>query len=130
MHHWSHDQGVCILECPLVKKTFGGHQSFLWATDTSNFGLLVTSALAFKARVDPIACMPCCLHVTNSSNSPLVQHLLTFCCPAWQLSCSTLCTGEKAVVFLESGIYCTAASQCETRLYRLSYARLTTFYLW
>ena len=41
------------------------------------FGLLVTSFLGFKARVDPLACMLCCLCTTESSDSPLVQHLLT-----------------------------------------------------
>ena len=45
------------------------------------FGLLVTSALGFKA-----ACMLCHLHATESSDSPLVPQLLTSWWPAWQLS--------------------------------------------
>ena len=38
---------------------FGGHQSFLWAHWYLSFELLETSALGFKARVDPsFACSP------------------------------------------------------------------------
>ena len=44
------------------------------------FGLLVTSALDIKVRVDPLACVLCCLHIMESSDSPLVRHLLT----SWQ----------------------------------------------
>ena len=40
------------------------------------FGLLVTSALAFKARVDPLACVLHHLHATESSGSPLVRYQL------------------------------------------------------
>ena len=35
-------------------------------TDTPCFGLLVTSALGFKARFDPFACMLCCPCATES----------------------------------------------------------------
>ena len=38
-------------------------------------GLLVTSALGFKARVDSLACMLPRLCTMNSSDSPLVRHL-------------------------------------------------------
>ena len=41
------------------------------------FGLLVTFALAFKARVEPLTCMLCHLHTMDSLDSPLVLHLLT-----------------------------------------------------
>ena len=56
---------------------------FHGTTGTPCFGLLVTSALGFKARVDPF------LHAFSpvwSSDSPLVQHLLTVQRSAWQLS--------------------------------------------
>ena len=53
---------------------------FLWGYC---FGLLVTSALGFKARVDFLACMLRSLCVTDST---LVRHLLTSWWPAWQPS--------------------------------------------
>ena len=37
----------------------------------SLFGLLVPFAPGFKARVDSLACMFCCLRIMDSSNSPL-----------------------------------------------------------
>ena len=58
---------------------FGGHQSFFGATDI-RFGILVMSALGFKARWIPsLACL-CHFCTIESSDSPLVRHLLTF----WQ----------------------------------------------
>ena len=54
--------------------------SFLWGYC---FGLLVTFALGYKARVDSLACMPRCLCATDST---LVRHLLTSWWPAWQPS--------------------------------------------
>ena len=50
------------------------------------FRLLVMSALGFKNRVDPFTCILCCLCAPNSSHSPLLRHLLTSWCPAWQSS--------------------------------------------
>ena len=47
---------------------------------------MVTSALGFKARVDTLACMPRCPCPMNSSDSNLVQHLVTFWQSAWQPS--------------------------------------------
>ena len=58
---------------------FGGHQSFLWGHWYPLIGLMVTSALSFKARVDSFTCVLCYLYTTNSSDSPLVWHLLTSC---------------------------------------------------
>ena len=55
-------------------KRFGGHKCFLWG---HCFALLVTSVLGFKARLDFLACTLCCLCATDSSDSPLVQHLMT-----------------------------------------------------
>ena len=49
---------------------------FYGATDTC-FGLLVMAVLDFKPRVDSLACQLCGNHVIDSSDSPLVQHLLT-----------------------------------------------------
>ena len=51
------------------------------------FGLLVMCALCFKVKVNPL----CTLHKTESSDSPLVRHLLTSWQPAWQLSRFHLC---------------------------------------
>ena len=82
---------------------------------TNNFGLLVMSAQSFKARLDPLACMLHHLCATGSSDSPLVQHLLTSWQPAWQSSCSNPHTCEQALVGFEFGIYHAAASQPETR---------------
>ena len=44
------------------------------------------SALGFKAKVDSVACMFHCLPTMNSSDSPLVRHLLTSWQPTWQPS--------------------------------------------
>ena len=49
----------------------------LWEHWYPCFGLLV---LDFKVTVDPLACMLCRLCAMDSSDSPLVQHLLT----SWQ----------------------------------------------
>ena len=57
-------------------RTFFGHKFFMWYPC---FGLLVTYALDFKSRMDPIACMLCRLCTEDSLDSPLVQHLLTSC---------------------------------------------------
>ena len=47
------------------------------------FGLPVISAPGFKARVDPLARMLCCLHATEPSDSPLVRYLLI----SWRCQC-------------------------------------------
>ena len=77
-------------------------------------------------NVDPHACMLCCLHGTEHSDSPLVQHLLTSRWSAWQPSCCNTHTCEQALVGLETMIYRTAASQGDPRqmLYQLSNASL------
>ena len=64
-----------------------GISPFCGATDIPVFGLLATSVLGFKARVDTFACLLCCLHTMDSSDSPLVQHLLTSWWLVWQPSC-------------------------------------------
>ena len=40
----------------------------------------------FQSQGGSLACRLCCLHAMDSSDSPLVQHLLTSCRPAWQLA--------------------------------------------
>ena len=40
-------------------KIYRGGQFFLWGTNTPVFGLLMTCALGFKARVDPLAHVLC-----------------------------------------------------------------------
>ena len=67
------------------------------------FGLLVTSTLGFKVRVDPLVCVFHCLHA--SSDSHLVWHLLTCWQPAWQPSYSHPLTYEQALVGHETRIY-------------------------
>ena len=65
----------------------GGLQFFLWDHWHPCLGLLGTSALGFRARVDLFACMFWHMHPIDSSDSPLVRHLLTSCRSAWQPSC-------------------------------------------
>ena len=48
---------------------FGGHKSFLWGHWYPCFGLLVISALGFKARVDPLACFVACVILRFTSGS-------------------------------------------------------------
>ena len=79
------------------------------------FGLLVISILGFKAEVDSLIFMLHCPHVTKSSDSPLVGHLLASWWPAWQLNYYDPCTCEQPLVGLKSSNCCAAASQCETR---------------
>ena len=62
--------------------------------------------LGFKARVDPLACMLHCLHATESSDSPLVCHLVNTWEPEWQPCCSNPHTCKQALAGLESGVYC------------------------
>ena len=44
---------LLVLGCIIFFLIFGGHKSFSWDHWYPCFGLLVTSALDFKARVDP-----------------------------------------------------------------------------
>ena len=57
-----------------LKKNFGGHKFFLWGHWYPCFGLLVTSALSFKAGVDVL----CSFSLVWSSDLPLVWYLLMF----------------------------------------------------
>ena len=59
---------------PLI---FVAHKSFLCGHWYPCHGLLAMSALGFKAWMDFLACMLSCLCTTDSSDSPLVWHLLT-----------------------------------------------------
>ena len=63
--------------------------------------------------MDPLACMLHCLYVTNYSDSPLLQHLLTSWWPAWQLNHFSIhiLAPTQALMGLESGIERAAASQ-------------------
>ena len=85
------------------------------------------SALGFKSRVHPLTCMLCCPCTIESSDSPLLWHLLTFWQPAWQLSHSHPHTCKQALVGLKTHA---AASHCETRqmLYRLSFSGSVSWY--
>ena len=73
---------ICFFS--LIKKSFemffGGH--FCGTTDTP----VLMSALGFKVRMDPLACMHTCLRAMDSSDSPLVSHLLISWWLARQLS--------------------------------------------
>ena len=69
-----------------LMKIFGGYKSFLWSHWCPCFGLLVPSALGFKAIVNSLICILCCLCTTDSSDSPMVRHLLTSWWSVWQRS--------------------------------------------
>ena len=60
----------------LKKNILKGHKSFLWGHWYPCFGLLVMSAVSFKAKVDSLAYVLCHLRATDSLDSPLVRHLL------------------------------------------------------
>ena len=83
---------------------FRGHQSFLWGHRYPCFRLLVISALSFKVRLDCLACTLRHLCAMESSDSPLVQHLLISGWPAWRRSHSHPPTCKQALVGLETGI--------------------------
>ena len=59
------------------KKFLQDTSPFCGATDTPVFGFWWRLPLSFKARVDSLICVLPHLHTTDSSDSPLVQHLLT-----------------------------------------------------
>ena len=61
----------------------------------------MTSALGFKARVDPVLCHLC---TTESSDLPLMQHLLTSWRPVWQPSRSHPRTCKQWTNYLLLGI--------------------------
>ena len=58
-------------------KIFGGHMSFLWGHWYPCFGLLVTSALGFKARVDSLACFLACMLFLRFTSGATPADLLT-----------------------------------------------------
>ena len=57
----------------------GGHESFLWGHWYPSFRLLVTSALSFKARVDPLACVSGCMKASSDSYLEEPANLLSTC---------------------------------------------------
>ena len=69
----NHDKTVHSKNIFFFKLIFfcGGHQSFLWGHWYSCFGLLVTSALGLKARVDSSLCFIALRTTIKSSESPL-----------------------------------------------------------
>ena len=73
--------------CTLKIKNFWRTSVFILRPLIPCFGLLVTSALDFKARVDSPVCVLHYLCQTESSDSPLVSQLLTPWWPAWQPNC-------------------------------------------
>ena len=56
----------------------------MWGHRCPCFGILVMSAFGYKARVDPLSCVHHRQHAAESSESPLVRHLLSSWQPAWQ----------------------------------------------
>ena len=60
------------------------------------------SALGFKTRVDPLACRLRHLHATESSDSVLVQYLLTSWLPPWQRT-SILYLKQENVLVIPGG---------------------------
>ena len=65
------------------KKKLENISLFDGTTDTPVFGFLVMSVLGFKARVDSLICVLHHLYATDSSDQPLVRHLLTHWRSAW-----------------------------------------------
>ena len=66
---------------------FGELPFFLWGHWYPCFGLLMTSALGFKARLCLfLVCFGHLCTTTDCWDSPLVRHLLTSWLPAWLLS--------------------------------------------
>ena len=95
---------------------FGGHQPYLWDTDTP-----VLDPGDVYARIQSyggsLACVRHHLSAIHSSNLPMVQHLLTSWEPAWQpghFLIHILAHVIQALVGLESGIERTSATQCVT----------------
>ena len=88
---------------------FGRHQSFLSGHWYPCFGLLVMSALGFKAFASVLTHLP----AMDSSNSAVVRHLLIGC--SWQSSLIFLIhilAHVQPLVGLEPGIKCKCAAQC------------------
>ena len=122
MHGWR------FLWSNFLKNSFGEHGSFLWGPLIPLFWISGDICPGFHTQcgsVDPLACLLCHSHATESSDSPLVQHLLISWQPVWLPNSSHPHTCKQALVGLKTGIY-HAALQCETRqtLYRLSYTNL------
>ena len=76
---WEGDLYLWMIPC-CFKKNLEDISYFLWGHWYPCSGLLVMPALGFKARVDPLALVLCHLCTMDSSDSPLVGHLLT----SWQ----------------------------------------------
>ena len=94
----------------LVK--IGEHQSFLWGHWYPCFGLLVMTALYFKARVDTLACVLCHLHAMKSK-------IHVWCDTCWPLGSQH---GSWAILIhilankhWWGSIFCATPSQRETR---------------
>ena len=68
---------VKVFFCLFFFKHFGGHMSFLWGHWYPCFGLLVTSALGFKARVDSLACFLACVLFRRFTSGATPANLLT-----------------------------------------------------
>ena len=77
-----------LLCSSFFKKKIWGHKSSSWGHWYPCFGLLVTSAMGFKARMDPLHAFV----LVWSSDSPLVQNVLTVNRSAWRLSLFDQCT--------------------------------------
>ena len=110
----------------IVLLIHGGHRSFLWGHWYPCAWLLVTYPLCFKARLVALFTFGGGVRVTRTLRFTSCTTPADLLVPAWQLSHSLPRICEQALVGLGIGIYCAAASQCETQLtfYRLSYKRL------
>ena len=87
------------------KKKIWRTSVFLWGHWYPCFGLLVTSALGFKPKLDPLACVLCCLHATESSDLPLVRYLLT---SEVEPNDQSFCLGFKWISVLVNSNYTTS----------------------
>ena len=116
---------VCRLRSVFLIKFLGDTSPFFGATDSSGFGLLVTSALGFKARVDPsLGCFLACVHwipqihiwcVTcwpldgQHGNRALSIYILSFS-NAYPV-CQYLVSLNQKLIFLHSKTKCTNAQK-------------------
>ena len=66
---------------------FEGHESFLWGHSYPCFGLLVTSSLGYKARVDPSLAS----FLTCAQQIPQIHLWCDTCRPHWRYWCRFVC---------------------------------------
>ena len=105
---------------------FGGHKSFSLGHWYPCCGHLVMSSLVFKARLNPLHAFS----LVWSSDSPLVQHLLTVQGSVWQLglfdpgTCRCVCKHWWMTVSATGSKHSTANHSATPARHVLSYLKL------